>query len=81
MCTTIRRLSISLTFRRVNSVRRAPVPYRVIKMVQIERSRRSIDELGYFFLTENRGQAIALLGIGSIGNALGSLERLDVEEA
>ena len=47
----------------------------------IQRSRRSIDELGYFFLTENNGQAIALLGIGSVGNAPGPLERLDVEEA
>ncbi len=34
-----------------------------------------------FFLTENNGQAIALLGIGSVGNAPGPLERLDVEEA
>ena len=47
----------------------------------IERSRRSIDELCYFFLTENRGQAIALLGIGSVGNAPRPLERLDVKEA
>jgi hypothetical protein len=47
----------------------------------IERSRRSIDELCDFFLTENGGQAIALLGIRSVGNAPGPLERLDVEEA
>src|SRR6516225_12036179 len=47
----------------------------------IERSGRSIDELGYFFWTENSGQAIALLGIGSVGNAPGPLERLDVEKA
>jgi hypothetical protein len=47
----------------------------------IERSRRSLDELCYFFLTENAGQAIALLGIGSVSNAPGPLERLDVEEA
>jgi len=49
----------------------------------IEGSRRSIDELCDFFLTENGGQAIALLGIGSVGvgNAPGPLERLDVEEA
>jgi hypothetical protein len=47
----------------------------------IEGSRRSIDELCYFFLTENGGQAMALLGIGSLGNAPGPLERLDVEEA
>src|SRR5436853_5861309 len=47
----------------------------------VEGSRRSLDELCYFFLTENRGQAIALLGIGSFGNAPGPLERLDVKEA
>ena len=47
----------------------------------IEGSRRSIDEQCYFFLTENGGQAVALLGIGSVGNAPGPLERLDVEEA
>src|SRR5438445_5978757 len=47
----------------------------------IEGSRRSIDELCYFFLAEDSGQAIALLGIGSVGNAPGPLERLDVEEA
>src|ERR1700687_5975715 len=47
----------------------------------IEGSRRSLDELCYFFLTENGGQAIALLGRGSVGNAPGPLERLDVEEA
>ena len=47
----------------------------------IEGSRRSIEELGYFFLTEKGGQAIALLGIGRVGNAPGPLERLDVEEA
>src|SRR5947209_13252588 len=47
----------------------------------IEGSRRSLDELCYFFLAENGGQAIALLGIGSVGNVPGPLERLDVEEA
>src|SRR5437763_9557055 len=47
----------------------------------IEGSRRSIDEPGYFFLTENAGQSIALLGVGSVGNAPGPLERLDVEKA
>src|SRR5215469_18225321 len=80
MCTTIRRLSISLTFRRVSSVRRAPVP-EGHQNGALERSRRSIDEPCYFFLTENSGQAIALLGIGSVGNAPGPLERLDIEEA
>jgi len=39
----------------------------------IEGSRRSIDELGYFFLAEDSGQAIALLGIRSVGNAPGLL--------
>src|SRR5215469_9490715 len=47
----------------------------------IEGSGRSLDELCYFLLTENGGQAIALLGIGSVGNAPRPLERLDVEEA
>src|ERR1700751_5140137 len=47
----------------------------------IEGSRRSIDELCYFFLAEDSGEAIALLRIGSVGNAPGSLERLDVEKA
>jgi hypothetical protein len=47
----------------------------------IEGSRRSLDELCYFFLTENGGQAIAFLGIGNISNAPRSFERLDVEEA
>src|SRR5205823_9212769 len=47
----------------------------------IEGSRRSLDKLCYFFLAENGGQAIALLGIGSVGNAPGPFERLDVEEA
>src|SRR5215470_3707206 len=47
----------------------------------IEGSRRSIDEVCDLFLTENGGQTIALLGIGSVGNAPRPLERLDVEEA
>src|SRR5579859_6536627 len=47
----------------------------------IEGSRRSLDELCDFFLAENGRQAIALLGIRSVGNAPGPLERLDVEEA
>ena len=33
----------------------------------IDGSRRSIDELGDLFLTENGGQAITLLGIRSVG--------------
>ena len=47
----------------------------------IEGSRSSVDELCYLFLTENGGQAMAFLGIGSVGNAPRPLERLDVEEA
>jgi hypothetical protein len=47
----------------------------------IEGSRGSIDELCYFFLTENGRQAVTLLGIGSVGNAPRPLQRLDVEEA
>ena len=47
----------------------------------IEGSRRSIDELCNLFLTENLREAMALLGIGSVGNAPGPFERLDVEEA
>ena len=47
----------------------------------MKRSARRIDELRHFFLAENGGQAIAFLGIGSVGNAPGPLERLDVEEA
>ncbi len=47
----------------------------------IEGSGSGIDELRDLFLTENGGQAIAFLGIGSIGNAPGPFERLDVEEA
>jgi len=46
----------------------------------IEGSRRSIDELSHFFLTENGGQTIALLGIGTVGNTPGTLEDLDVDE-
>ncbi len=46
----------------------------------IEGSRSSIDELRYFFLTENGGQTVAFLGIGSVGNAPRLLQRLDVEE-
>ena len=39
-----------------------------------------IDELGHFFLTENGGQAVALLRIGGVGNAPWLLEGLDVEK-
>src|SRR5947207_11065801 len=39
-----------------------------------------IDHLGYFFLTENRGQAVCLFGIRSVGNAPRFLKRLNVEK-
>jgi len=38
------------------------------------------DELRHLFLTENRGQAVAFLRKGSVGNAPRLLERLDVEK-
>ena len=47
----------------------------------IEGSGGGIDELCDLLLTENDGKAIALLGIGSVGNAPRPLECLDVEEA
>jgi len=46
----------------------------------IEGSRSGVDKLRYFFLTENRGQAVAFLRIRSVGNAPRLLERLDVEK-
>ena len=75
------RLSISLTFqaRELGAARTGAVHGH--QNSAIERSRRSIDELCCFFLTENSRQAIALLRIGSVGNAPRPLERLDVEEA
>jgi len=39
----------------------------------MKRSASRIDELRHFFLTENRGQAMCLLGIGSLGNAPGRM--------
>ena len=79
MCTIMRRLS--MTFRRVSSVRRTPGTVEGHQNGAIERSRCGIDELCELFLAENSGQAIALLGIGSSGDAPRPLERLDVEEA
>jgi len=46
----------------------------------IKGSRSGVDELGYFLLTENGGQTVAFLGVGSVGNAPGLLQRLDVEK-
>ena len=42
----------------------------------VKRSGSGIDELCYFFLAENRGQAVRLLGIRSVGNAPRSHKRL-----
>jgi hypothetical protein len=39
-----------------------------------------IDELRHFFLPENRGQAVRLLGIGSVSDTPRLLERLNVEK-
>src|SRR6266581_4744152 len=47
----------------------------------MERSARRIDELRHLFLAENRGQAVRLLRIGSVSDAPGSLECLNVEKA
>ncbi len=44
----------------------------------VKRSGSGVDELCYFFLAENRGQAVCLLGIRSVGNAPRFLERLNV---
>jgi hypothetical protein len=46
----------------------------------IKGSRSGVDELRYFFLAENGGQAVALLRIGGVGNAPWLLEGLDVEK-
>src|SRR6266852_799850 len=47
----------------------------------IKGNRSGVDELRYFFLAENRGQAVRLLRIGSVSDAPRSLERLNVEKA
>ena len=77
----MRRLSISLTFRRVQLGAAHAGAIEGHQHGAIEGSRCGLDELCDFFLTEDGGQAIALLRIGSVGNAPGPLERLDVEEA
>jgi len=46
----------------------------------IKGSRGRVDELRYFFLTENGGQTVAFLGIRSVGNAPRLLQRLNVEK-
>jgi hypothetical protein len=45
----------------------------------MEGSASCVDELRHFFLAEKGGQAVAFLGIGSVGNAPRFFERLDVE--
>jgi len=47
----------------------------------IKGSRSGVNELRYFFLAENRGQAVRLLRIGSVSDAPRSPERLNVEKA
>src|SRR6516164_11497594 len=47
----------------------------------LARSARRVDELRDFFPAKNRRQATRLFRIGSVGDAPGSAERLDVEEA
>src|ERR1700746_484000 len=46
----------------------------------VKRSGSGVDELCDLFLAENRGQAVRLLGIRSVGNAPRSPERLNVEK-
>ena len=46
----------------------------------MKRSASRIDKLRHFFLAENRGQAVAFLRIGSVGNAPWLLECLDIEK-
>jgi len=47
----------------------------------MEGSFTSIDESCDFFLAEDRWKVMVLFRIGSLGDALGLLERLDVEKA
>ena len=44
------------------------------------RSARCMDELRNFFAAKNRRQAMGLFRVGSIGNAPGPAERLDVKK-
>src|SRR5260370_26475865 len=46
----------------------------------MEGSVGGLNELGNFFLAEDRWQAMGSFRIGSVGDALGSLERLTVKE-
>jgi hypothetical protein len=46
----------------------------------MERSASRIDELRHFFLAENRGQAMTLFGVGSVGDTPRPFQRLDVEK-
>ena len=71
---------MSLIFRRVNSAFRTPVRVESHEHGAIKGSRSGVDELCYLFLTENGGQTVALLGIGSVGNAPRLFQRLDVEK-
>jgi hypothetical protein len=46
----------------------------------IKSSRSGVDELRYLFLTENGGQTVTFLGIGSVGNTPRLLQRLEIEK-
>jgi len=47
----------------------------------MEGSLSSVDESCDFFLAEDRREMMVLFGIGSLGDAAGLLERLDVEKS
>jgi len=46
----------------------------------IKSSRSGVDGLRYLFLTENGGQTVTFLGIGSVGNTPRLLQRLEIEK-
>src|SRR5258708_23265659 len=46
----------------------------------IKGSRSGVDELRDLFLTENGGQAVAVLGVGRVSNTPRLLQRLNVEK-
>jgi hypothetical protein len=70
----MRWLSTSLIFRRVDSA------FRTHEHGAIKSSRSGVDELRYLFLSENGGQTVTFLGMGSVGNAPRFLQRLDIEK-
>jgi hypothetical protein len=76
----MRWLSTSLIFRRVNSAFANAGRVESDKHGAIKGSRSGVDELRYLFLTENGGQTVAFLGIGSVSNTPRLLQRLNVEK-